>query len=135
MLVFVVVVVDAIFGNSIAREPFLGLLSLGDCVLPMTKKGTKATRKFAKSGELKRTIDNRRKHQNLKKKIQARKAVRGAALTRDADSSVVAEGEMNEERETKGKREGKGRAKAVDFLDDKDEEPDHKDEKIVSKGK
>ena len=109
--------------------------SLGSYLLTMTKKGTKATRKFAKSGELKRIIDNRRKHQNLKK-IQARKAVRGAPPTRDARSPGVAEGEVNNRSEKNSKGKGKEGAKAVDFLHGEDENhSDNEDEEVVSKGK
>jgi nucleolar complex protein 2 len=39
----------------------------------MTKKAAKATRKFAAKGQLKKTIQIRRKHQQFKKKIQDRK--------------------------------------------------------------
>jgi nucleolar complex protein 2 len=101
----------------------------------MKKGGAKAARKFAKSGELKRTIDNRRKHQKLKKQIQARKAVRGAPLTRAADPSGDVEGEMDDDRGNKGKRNGKERAKAVDFLDEDDAHPNDEDEKTVSNGR
>ena len=39
----------------------------------MGKKATKATRKFAASGQLKKTIQQRRKHQDLKRKAERRK--------------------------------------------------------------
>ena len=40
----------------------------------MGKKATKATRKFAASGQLKKTIQQRRKHQDIKRKAERRKA-------------------------------------------------------------
>lgn len=100
----------------------------------MKKKGAKAARKFAKSGELKRTIDSRRKHQKLKQQIQARKAVRGAPLSRDDDPSGDVEGEIQGDQGTKSKRKGK-RAKVVDFLDEDETYLDSEDEKTIGKGK
>ena len=42
----------------------------------MGKKATKATRKFAASGQLKKTIQQRRKHQDIKRKAERRKGNR-----------------------------------------------------------
>ena len=39
----------------------------------MGKKANKATRKFAASGQLKKTIQQRRKHQDIKRKAERRK--------------------------------------------------------------
>jgi nucleolar complex protein 2 len=39
----------------------------------MGKKATKATRKFAASGQLQKTIQQRRKHQDIKRKAERRK--------------------------------------------------------------
>lgn len=39
----------------------------------MGKKAAKATRKFASSGQLKKTIQQRRKHQDIKRKAERRK--------------------------------------------------------------
>ena len=39
----------------------------------MGKKAAKATRKFAASGQLKKTIQQRRKHQDIKRKAERRK--------------------------------------------------------------
>ncbi|KAH6911956.1 hypothetical protein BKA70DRAFT_821427 [Coprinopsis sp. MPI-PUGE-AT-0042] len=44
----------------------------------MGKKAAKATRKFAASGQLKKSIDARRKHQQVKKQIERRKVGKGA---------------------------------------------------------
>lgn len=104
----------------------------------MAKKGAKATKKFAKSGQLKSTIDARRKHQKVKKQIQARKSVRGAPVARpgpaDDDDNDGDDGVVEDSRK-KGK--GKARAKAVDFLDDDDDEhsADDKDAPVAGKGK
>lgn len=108
----------------------------------MPKKGAKATKKFAKSGGLKQTIDARRKHQKMKKQIQARKSVRGAPIVRDenagegddAGDDHISDGP----RKGKGAAKGKGRAKAVDFLDPEEDDGDSEgavDQPVSSKGK
>ena len=52
------------------QETFLsGTLIMG--------KATKATRKFASSGQLKKTIQSRKKHQQVKKKIEGRRGAKG----------------------------------------------------------
>ena len=79
----------------------------------MGKKGAKATRKFAKSGELKRTIDARRKHQKIKKQIQTRKTQRGKPIPRH-DNNEDSEGD-NEH--TEKKKKGKPKSNVIDFLD------------------
>jgi nucleolar complex protein 2 len=40
----------------------------------MAKKGTKATRKFAASGQLKKKIQARRKHQQIQRKVHKNKS-------------------------------------------------------------
>lgn len=105
----------------------------------MAKKGSKATRKFAKSGELKRTIDSRRKHQKVKKQIQARKSVRGAPVLRTPHGDGLEDDDGADESVPTSSRKvkGKARAKAVDFLDD-DQESDEEaldDDAVASKGK
>lgn len=42
----------------------------------MGKKATKATRKFAASGQLKKTIQQRRKHQDIRRKVERRNATK-----------------------------------------------------------
>jgi hypothetical protein len=44
----------------------------------MGKKVAKSTRKFAQSGQLKKTIEARRKHQQVKKKFDRRRGAKGA---------------------------------------------------------
>lgn len=102
--------------------------------LSMAKKGAKATKKFAKSGELKRQIDTRRKHQKVKKQIQARKSVRGAPVVR-GEAREDENDEGNDLIMTGKKNKGKGRAKAVDFLDEDDDQSDAQAEPVASKGK
>ncbi|KAH0833969.1 Noc2-domain-containing protein [Lanmaoa asiatica] len=46
-------------------------------------KATKATRKFASSGQLKKTIQSRKKHQQTKKKIESRRGARGKGKGKD----------------------------------------------------
>lgn len=100
----------------------------------MAKKGARATKKFAKSGELKRQIDTRRKHQKVKKQIQARKSVRGAPVAR-GETREDDDGDDDEVLTSGKKNKGKGRAKAVDFLDEEDEHSDDQAEPVAGKGK
>ncbi|CAE6412658.1 unnamed protein product [Rhizoctonia solani] len=51
----------------------------------MGKKAAKATRKFAKSGELKRIIQARRKHKAVKAKVQGRKGTKKVENEEDED--------------------------------------------------
>ncbi|KAG8690497.1 Nucleolar Complex 2 protein [Ceratobasidium sp. 394] len=88
----------------------------------MGKKASKATRKFAASGELKRTITARRKHKAVKQKAQARIVEK----ERKRKVKAVEENEGSEEEEVPKKSKGKGKAKTVDdllsgaFLDEAD---------------
>ncbi|KAG9080597.1 Nucleolar Complex 2 protein [Ceratobasidium sp. 370] len=78
----------------------------------MGKKASKATRKFAASGELKRAITARRKHKAVKQKAQARsveKERKQKVKTREED-------EGSEEEEVPKNAKGKGKAKTVDDL-------------------
>lgn len=117
-----------------SKLSFVRFSSLPSPQLSMAKKGAKATKKFAKSGELKRQIDTRRKHQKVKKQIQARKSVRGAPVARG--EAREDDDDKNDDLTTPGKKnKGKGRAKAVDFLDEDDEQSDEQAEPVASKGK
>jgi nucleolar complex protein 2 len=101
----------------------------------MPKKGAKATKKFAKSGELKRTIDARRKHQKVKRQIQARKSVRGAPVSRGhrrAEDEGEPGDESREGQRVRGK--GKARPKTVSFMDE-DAESDAPNTTVASKGR
>lgn len=77
----------------------------------MGRKAAKSTRKFAASGQLKKTIQNRKKHQQLQKKAAGR---RGAS-NRDI-----------------GKKKGKGKAEVQDEEEDDD---DGERETVKQKGK
>lgn len=70
----------------------------------MGKKASKATRKFAASGELKRTITARRKHKAVKQKAQARGIEKDRKRARKAD-----DGEEGSEEEEDVPRKGKGK--------------------------
>ena len=58
----------------------------------MGKKATKATRKFAASGQLKKTIQQRRKHQDIKRKAERRRTGKKGKETQD-----TREGDADEE--------------------------------------
>ena len=65
----------------------------------MGKKATKASRKYAASGQLKKEIQARKKHQQMKRTIERRKGGKGRAKSgRDEKENVQAG------------RKGKGRA-------------------------
>ncbi|KAG6374069.1 Noc2-domain-containing protein [Boletus reticuloceps] len=65
----------------------------------MGKKATKATRKFASRGQLKKTIQSRKKHQESKKKIESRRGAKGKgkapAQVSDGSEQDDAEGTKN----------------------------------------
>lgn len=71
----------------------------------MGKKATKATRKFAASGQLKKTIQQRRKNQDIKRKAERRKGSKKGKekeILRDSIGDDDAdEGEDGEEGGTK----------------------------------
>ncbi|KAJ7619529.1 Noc2-domain-containing protein [Roridomyces roridus] len=101
----------------------------------MGKKAPKSMKKFAASGRLKKTIESRKKHQEIKKKISGRRSG-GKGNKGTKDSRPVAakphHGDDEEEDEedappTKGKASKKGKMTVDDFLggnfmDDSDEE-------------
>jgi nucleolar complex protein 2 len=72
----------------------------------MGKKATKATKKFAAKGQLKKTIQARQKHNQIRKKSQGRKAGSGKSNNRNEERDGEEEGEERELVETgkKGKR-------------------------------
>jgi nucleolar complex protein 2 len=67
----------------------------------MGKKATKSTRKFAASGELKRTITARRKHKAVKLKAQAR------TVEKDRKKRQRGDDENGEDEEEPKKAKGK----------------------------
>lgn len=74
----------------------------------MAKKGAKATRKFAASGQLKKQIQARHKHQQLKKNIERRK---GGKAGRGASGYGKGRGEDGDEDDGDEDREAKGKSK------------------------
>ncbi|KAI0789169.1 Noc2-domain-containing protein [Abortiporus biennis] len=90
----------------------------------MAKKGAKSTRKFAASGQLKKTIQARRKHQEIRRKAERRKSKGGKAPSKVRDEDEDGEEEDVEVEETGGKFKGM----SVDdflgggFLDGSDED-------------
>ncbi|KAF8130270.1 Noc2-domain-containing protein [Boletus edulis] len=68
----------------------------------MGKKATKATRKFASRGQLNKTIQSRKKHQESKKKIESRRGAkgRGKAPVQVSDGSEQDDAEGDEEHDT-----------------------------------
>ena len=67
----------------------------------MGKKASKATRKFAASGQLKKTIQQRRKHQDIKRKVERRKGSK-KGKERDTGADDGADDELEDEVEEAG---------------------------------
>ena len=77
----------------------------------MGKKATKASRKYAASGQLKKEIQARKKHQQMKRTIERRKGGKGKAKSgRDEKENVQAG------------RKGKGKASDNEGASEDDEE-------------
>ena len=68
----------------------------------MGKKAAKSTRKFAASGQLKQTIQTRRKHRDIKKKAEKRQSGKGRGQQAVEDDGASEEGD-EEVREASGK--------------------------------
>ncbi|RPD77091.1 Noc2-domain-containing protein [Lentinus tigrinus ALCF2SS1-7] len=62
----------------------------------MGKKAAKSTRKFAASGQLKKTIEARRKHRDIKKKAEKRQAAKGKGRQVVEDEDEGVSGDENE---------------------------------------
>jgi hypothetical protein len=67
----------------------------------MAKKGTKATRKFAASGQLKKKIQARRKHQQIQRKVDKNKSVRNKGKERARVDVNKGEDEEKDAKEVK----------------------------------
>jgi nucleolar complex protein 2 len=74
----------------------------------MGKKAAKSMKKFASSGQLKKTIDARRKHQQIKKKNLSKKSVKDGKAKQRAVESRQPEDEEEEEEATSSKAPVKG---------------------------
>jgi nucleolar complex protein 2 len=86
----------------------------------MGKKANKASRKYAASGQLKKEIQARRKHQQVKRTIERRKGAKAKPV--------------NGVNEIKGKGKGKGKEReVVDDNEDDDVEMSEEDEENVGK--
>jgi nucleolar complex protein 2 len=72
----------------------------------MAKKGTKATRKFAASGQLTKKIQARRKHQQIQRKVNNNKNARSKGRERP---HVDADDDKDEEESTKEIKSSKKR--------------------------
>ncbi|KAG6330687.1 hypothetical protein ID866_8405, partial [Astraeus odoratus] len=96
----------------------------------MGKATKKSTRKFASSGQLKKTIEKRRKHQETKKKIQSRRGAKGKGTVKEAAESDASSEDENEEEEPKSKGGSKMKGMSVDdflgakFMNEDSEEED-----------
>ncbi|KAI0052496.1 Noc2-domain-containing protein [Auriscalpium vulgare] len=96
----------------------------------MAKKGTKATRKFAASGQLQKTIQARRKHQQIQKKIQKKQGTKKSAKGKERATNENEGGSADDGderiREEKGSKKFHGMS--VDdflggnFMEDEDDE-------------
>ncbi|KAA1466846.1 Noc2-domain-containing protein [Dentipellis sp. KUC8613] len=103
----------------------------------MAKKGAKATRKFAASGQLKKTIQARHKHQQIQKKIHKKQAAKKGKPARGKEREDEGAEEDDDEVEEKGSKSNFGRFKGMSvddflgggFMDEDDEEAsDEEDE-------
>jgi hypothetical protein len=75
-------------------------------------KATKSTRKFAASGQLKKQIQDRRKHQQIKKRAQTKRATKhGKASQQQEKIRHDEEGGGVEEHGAIGRHNGKGKSK------------------------
>jgi nucleolar complex protein 2 len=72
----------------------------------MAKTTKKSSRKFAASGQLKKTIHARRKHQQIKKKIEKKGAAKrdGRGKRGDVVEDEVTEDEVDEDNHAKGSK-------------------------------
>lgn len=73
----------------------ISLPSFHSPVFTMGKKATKSARKFAASGQLKKTIQARHKHQQVKKKFEKRRGNKGK--TQPPAKALEADGDEDEE--------------------------------------
>ena len=107
----------------------------------MGKRTAKATKRLAKSGELKRTIDARRKHQKVRKSIERRKTVqKGKPRSHPVGVNSDSEGDDDEMDDAKYEASRNSKTRATDFMGDEEDSDGElvefsglkKDEKWVS---
>ena len=80
----------------------------------MGKKAAKSTRKFAASGQLKKTIQARRKHRDIKKKAEKRQAAKGKGRQVVEDEDEDGSGSAQEDEE--GVKGASGKCVYVAFM-------------------
>lgn len=105
----------------------------------MAKGAKKSTKKFVTSGRLKKTIETRKKHQQLHKKIQGRRGTRGKGKQRQP---VDSDGGSDEEERAEKKSSSKTTGMSVDdflgakFMDDEGsgQEDSHSGDEDESEG-
>lgn len=78
-------------------------------------KATKATKKFISSGKLKKTIQDRKKHREIKKRFESRRGAKGKGKQGGGEVEDDDEEEREEEDASEGEEErGKGKGMTVD---------------------
>ncbi|KAI5887664.1 Noc2-domain-containing protein [Schizophyllum commune H4-8] len=94
-------------------------------------KATKATKKFISSGKLKKTIQDRKKHREIKKRFESRRGAKGKGKQGGGEVEDDDEEEREEEDASEGEEErGKGKGMTVDdflgggFMGSDDDEQD-----------
>jgi nucleolar complex protein 2 len=75
----------------------------------MGKKAVKATRKFAASGQLKKTIQARKKHQEIRRKTQGKQKRRDGRAQQRPSVDDEGEGEVDSVDGDKKPRSGKSK--------------------------
>ncbi|KAH8101332.1 Noc2-domain-containing protein [Cristinia sonorae] len=81
----------------------------------MGKKAVKSTRKFAQSGQLKKTIQARRKHQEIRRKAERRKGKLGKGKGKEDENIEQDEEDFEPDAEEKPSKKSSGRS-VDDFL-------------------
>lgn len=76
----------------------------------MGKKATKSMKKFASSGQLKKTIDARRKHQQIKKRAQGKKTGKEGKAK---PNPKIHDGAMDDEEDVVSKKPAKGSVRSL----------------------
>ncbi|KAJ7058144.1 Noc2-domain-containing protein [Mycena amicta] len=104
----------------------------------MGKKAAKSQKKFAASGQLKKTIEARRKHQQIRKRVSNKKEGKGKQRVAESKQSIEDDDEDVPAKST-SKDKGKKRMTVDDFLeggfmDDSDEDEDIAEDQEDSEG-
>lgn len=70
----------------------------------MGKKAVKSTKKFAASGQLKKTIEARRKHQQIRRKVEGRKGQKDGKSKTHSEAREEGDGDQDVDNEPTKKR-------------------------------